>query len=64
MSAEATNSAPLATVRIAVDCMGGDHGLSVTLPAALSFLKHTPDAQCILVGREEDVRREIGRAHV
>ena len=21
------------TVRVAIDCMGGDHGLSVTLPA-------------------------------
>ena len=25
--------------RISVDCMGGDNGLSVTLPAALNFLK-------------------------
>ena len=47
------------SVRLAIDCMGGDHGLSVTLPAALSFLEHTPDAQCILVGREEDVRRAL-----
>ena len=26
------------TVRISIDCMGGDHGLSVTIPASLSFL--------------------------
>ena len=25
--------------KISVDCMGGDNGLSVTLPAALNFLK-------------------------
>jgi fatty acid/phospholipid biosynthesis enzyme len=44
------------TVRIAIDCMGGDHGLSVTIPAALAFLRRVPDAHCTLVGREEDIR--------
>ena len=32
------------TVRIAIDCMGGDHGPAVTLPAARAFLKHEPEA--------------------
>jgi glycerol-3-phosphate acyltransferase PlsX len=35
---------------IAVDCMGGDHGVSVTLPACRNFLQHHPDARLILVG--------------
>jgi len=35
---------------IAVDCMGGDHGLAVTLPACRNFLDKHPDAQLILVG--------------
>jgi len=35
---------------IAVDAMGGDHGPSVTIPAALAFLEETPDARVILVG--------------
>ncbi|MFZ4479020.1 MAG: phosphate acyltransferase PlsX [Rhodoferax sp.] len=35
---------------IAVDCMGGDHGLSVTLPACRNFLDKHADAQLILVG--------------
>jgi glycerol-3-phosphate acyltransferase PlsX len=42
--------APLSTVRIAVDCMGGDHGASVTLPACRAFLDKHPDAQLLLVG--------------
>lgn len=35
---------------IAVDCMGGDHGPRVTLPACRNFLEHHPDAHLILVG--------------
>jgi glycerol-3-phosphate acyltransferase PlsX len=47
------------SVRIAIDCMGGDHGLSVTVPAALSFLEHTHDAQCVLVGLQDDIRKAL-----
>ena len=42
--------------------MGGDHGLPVTVPAAVSFLKHFPDARLILVGRQDEVRQAL--AHV
>jgi phosphate acyltransferase len=42
--------AALAKVCIAVDVMGGDHGPSVTLAAARSFLATHPDAHLILVG--------------
>ena len=37
-------------ITIAVDCMGGDHGVSVTLPACRQFLDARPDATLILVG--------------
>ena len=40
-------------VRIAVDCMGGDHGPAVTLPACRAFLAAHPAAELILVGRAE-----------
>jgi glycerol-3-phosphate acyltransferase PlsX len=40
-------------VRIALDCMGGDHGPSVTVAAAATFLRRVPDAQVILVGQRE-----------
>ncbi len=46
-------TAPLEEVRIAVDCMGGDHGPAVTLPACRAFLAAHPRAQLLLVGREE-----------
>jgi phosphate acyltransferase len=48
-----SETAPLATVRIAVDCMGGDHGPSITLPACRSFLAAHPGAELVLVGRAE-----------
>lgn len=44
---------PLPLVRIAVDCMGGDHGPSVTLPACRNFLAAHPEAQLVLVGTAE-----------
>jgi glycerol-3-phosphate acyltransferase PlsX len=37
-------------ITIAVDCMGGDHGPIVTLPACRNFLTRHPDAQLLLVG--------------
>ncbi|GAB3183982.1 phosphate acyltransferase PlsX [Hydrogenophaga aquatica] len=40
-------------ITIAVDCMGGDHGPSVTLPACAAFLSNHPDARLLLVGRPE-----------
>ena len=39
--------------------MGGDHGPSVTVPAALEFLGSHPDAEVILVGREDDIRAHL-----
>jgi len=44
---------PLSRVRIAVDCMGGDHGPSVTLPACQAFLASHPEAELLLVGTAE-----------
>jgi len=41
---------PLSCVRLAVDCMGGDHGVAVTLPACRAFLYTHPQAELILVG--------------
>ena len=48
-----TRSEPLRQVRLAVDCMGGDHGPSVTLPACKAFLDRHPDARLVLVGTAE-----------
>jgi glycerol-3-phosphate acyltransferase PlsX len=40
-------------IRLSVDCMGGDHGPSVTLPACRAFLANHPDTELILVGRAD-----------
>ena len=37
-------------ITIAVDCMGGDHGPAVTLPACRNFLDQHPEAHLLLVG--------------
>jgi glycerol-3-phosphate acyltransferase PlsX len=49
-------------VTVAIDCMGGDHGPVVTVPAALSFLRRHRDTTAILVGREEAIRPLLGQA--
>ena len=38
------------TVKLTIDCMGGDHGPSVTVPAAVKFIRSHPDAHLMLVG--------------
>ena len=40
-------------ITLAVDCMGGDHGPRVTLPACQRFLASHPEARLLLVGRTE-----------
>lgn len=42
-------------VKIAIDCMGGDYGPAVTLPAAFNFLRHERDAAVIAVGRTDEL---------
>ena len=46
-------------ITLAVDCMGGDHGPSVTLPAVFDFLRHDGASQAILVGREDELRPAV-----
>jgi glycerol-3-phosphate acyltransferase PlsX len=48
------------TIRIAIDCMGGDHGVGVTVPAALAFAAHQLDARLLLVGRQPEIERTLG----
>jgi glycerol-3-phosphate acyltransferase PlsX len=43
-------------ITIAVDCMGGDHGPLVTLPACRKFLQERPQAALILVGLPDALR--------
>jgi glycerol-3-phosphate acyltransferase PlsX len=47
------------TIKISIDCMGGDYGPSVTVPAAISFVNREPDAELILVGLGDTIRVEL-----
>lgn len=47
--------APKQRVRISVDCMGGDHGPEVTLPACRAFVEAHPDVELLLVGTAEAI---------
>lgn len=46
-------------VTIAIDCMGGDHGPSVTLPAVLHFLQEDERAKVIVVGLPGEIETVI-----
>ncbi|MGE0384818.1 MAG: phosphate acyltransferase PlsX [Gammaproteobacteria bacterium] len=52
---------------IAIDAMGGDHGPSVTVPAALRALRAHPGLQLVLVGDRavlgEELRRNRAESH-
>lgn len=47
------------TITVAVDAMGGDVGLKVTVPAALHFLRDYPDVELILVGDETAMKEAL-----
>ena len=48
---------------LAVDAMGGDAGLAVTIPGALAFLKQQPTARLIMVGDEAQLQSALAAAH-
>ncbi|MDO8180114.1 MAG: phosphate acyltransferase PlsX [Undibacterium sp.] len=47
------------TIKISIDCMGGDHGPTVTVAAALSFANREPDVEFLLVGQEAIIKAEL-----
>lgn len=49
------------TIRIAIDCMGGDFGVEVTVPAAIHFVKSHPDTHIILVGKLDQISSKLKR---
>jgi glycerol-3-phosphate acyltransferase PlsX len=49
-------------ITLAIDCMGGDHGPSVTVPAALGFVSSNDDVAVVLVGLREPIERELKSA--
>jgi glycerol-3-phosphate acyltransferase PlsX len=46
---------------LAIDCMGGDHGPSVTVPAALAYVRRDPSCSLLLVGLQDVLAAELKR---
>ena len=49
-------------IRIAIDCMGGDTGISVTVPAAFEFASRFPDTKLLLVGLPDELAVAVSAA--
>jgi glycerol-3-phosphate acyltransferase PlsX len=49
----------LKNITIAVDAMGGDHGLKVVIPACISAVKKNPALKIILVGVQDKVSASL-----
>ena len=47
-------------VTISLDCMGGDFGVSIVVPAALDALSKYNHLSLILVGDEDAIKKELG----
>jgi glycerol-3-phosphate acyltransferase PlsX len=50
-------------VTVAIDCMGGDHGVRVTVAASLECLTRAPDMRAILVGDRGAIESALHGAH-
>ena len=50
-------------ITLAVDAMGGDAGLAVTIPGALLFLRQQADVRLLIVGDEVQVRQALEAAN-
>lgn len=48
-------------VTVAIDCMGGDHGAHVTVPAAIDCVRRDSGVACILVGQQDALEAELRR---
>src|SRR5262245_2208422 len=50
-----------ASVTIALDAMGGDHGPGVVVPGAAITLERHPDARFLFVGDQAQIEAELAR---
>ena len=48
-------------ITIAIDAMGGDHGLTVTVPASIDALNAYSDIQIVLVGQQSLIEAELSK---
>lgn len=59
-----TKSNALKTVTIAIDAMGGDHGLPVIMPACARALKKNSKLNLLLVGDQEQITKHLKKHHL
>ena len=48
-------------MKIALDAMGGAHAPRAIVQGALEAIEHKPEREIVLVGREEELRKEVAR---
>ncbi|CAN5388328.1 phosphate acyltransferase PlsX [soil metagenome] len=46
-------------IGLAIDCMGGDHGIPATVPASIAFARAHEDVHITLVGNEAELREQL-----
>ena len=46
---------------IAIDAMGGDRGINVTVPASIEILNQFPEVKIILVGDEALIKKTLSK---
>ena len=51
-------------ITIAIDAMGGDHGLKVVIPACVRAARHNPDLKLLLVGDQNQVNTHLKKFSV
>ncbi len=54
----------MTNVTIAIDVMSGDHGLAVTIPAALEVLSRQTQVSLILVGQVDLIEQQLRQHNV
>ena len=47
------------TVTVSVDAMGGDHGLSIVIPACIAAVKKNKNLNLLLVGDEQQITEHL-----
>ncbi|KTC92917.1 MULTISPECIES: phosphate acyltransferase PlsX [Legionella] len=51
-------------ITIAIDAMGGDHGLKIVIPACVRAVRHNPDLKLLLVGDQNQVNAHLKKLGV
>jgi glycerol-3-phosphate acyltransferase PlsX len=49
----------LTNITIAIDAMGGDHGLDIVIPASIQAVRKHPDLKLLLVGQQDQVLQHL-----